>query len=213
VKPRSPSLQRPATEGHEFRPGIPRPGFTAVEITVGVAIVASLAALSVPLAAFREERKVEAAGAMLAEIREGLTSPSAGFRNAVGANAGQLSELTAQIWNGGAGTPFPTNSCGKPFSSSEVNNWDDSGPYVGFFIPATGLETPIGVAADRLIRVAEGDSTTLRVVINDVDADHAKLLDRKVDGANGSDRGAVRWNTPKRGGVTLLFVVPIDARC
>lgn len=185
-----------------------------MEVTITVAIVASLAAISVPLAAHLDEKKVESAELLLAEIRDGLTSPSSGFRKAVGANAGQLSELTAQIWNGGAGgSPDPVNSCGKPFSNAEVANWDDSGPYVGFFIPTSGLETPVGVANDRLLRVAEGDSTAVRVVIDGVKPGHAELMDRRTDGATGSDRGAIRWNAQKSGVVTLLYLIPIDGVC
>lgn len=197
-------------------PSRSRCGVTSVEATVVVALVASLAALSVPLAGYMDERKVDSTAMLLAELKDGLTSPSAGFRKAVGANAGQLSELTAQIWNGGepGGEPYPVNSCGKPFSKAQVNNWDDAGPYVGFFIPTTGLETPIGVVSDRLIRVAEkGDSATLRVVIDDVRLDHATLLDRKADGADGSDRGTIRWNAKKSNAVTLLYVIPVDGHC
>ena len=214
MKPRYSSLHRAAAWGYDFRKGDLRPGFTAVEIASAIAILAAIAAVSVPLAAYRDERKVDSTSAMLSELKDGLTSPSSGFRRAVGANAGQLSELTAQIWNDGSGSP-PVNSCGRPFSNFEVNNWDDAGPYVGFFIPTTGLETPIGLAKDRLVRVAErGDSASLRVVIQGVRASHARMLDRRADGSTGSEDGAVRWNSQTESDdVTLLYVIPIDGRC
>jgi hypothetical protein len=182
---------------------------------MGVAVVAALTALTVPnVASYLDERKVDSASTLLADLRDGLTSPSAGFRKSVGANAGRLSELTAQIWNGGAGAAFPLNSCGQPFSNAEVSNWDDAGPFVGFFIPSSGLPTPIGLVSDRLVRVAEkGDSATLRLELHGVTLDHAKMLDRKTDGGNGSELGAVRWSAEESETVRLQYLIPVDGRC
>jgi hypothetical protein len=209
------SLLGGAARGYEARTAASAPGFTALEVVAGVAVVAALAAVTVPnVAVYLDERKVDSTSTLLAELKDGLTSPSAGFRRSVGANAGRLSELTSQIWNGGAGAAFPLNSCGQPFSNAEVSNWDDAGPFVGFFIPSSGLPTPIGLVSDRLVRVPEkGDSATLRVEIHGVKLGHATMLDRKTDGANGSEQGAIRWSAPQSEAVTVQYLVPVDGRC
>jgi hypothetical protein len=215
METRSSSLLGARSRGYEGRTPVSPAGFTMVPVVTGVAIVAALTALTVPnVAGYLDERKVDSTSTLLAELKDGLTSPTAGFRKSVGANAGRLSELTAQIWNGGTGAAFPLNSCGQPFTNAQVGNWDEAGPFVGFFIPASGLQTPIGLASDRLVRVAEkGDSATLRVEIHGVTLDHAKMLDRKTDGANGSEHGAIRWNAQQAEAVTVQYVIPVDGRC
>jgi len=204
------SLHRRRAASHDTRYG-----FSLVELVVSLAVILILAAVALPnVTGYLDQQRIEATIAQLSEVRDALDSPG-GFRQAVGANAGQLSELTTQIWNGASGPPpFPRNSCGNTFSNGQVNSWDSAGPYVNFFIPATGLVTPIGVAEDTLQRIPRSATAgVIRIVITNVAATDAQLLDDAVDAGDGLAAGTIHWSAPAGGVVTLYYQMPIDNRC
>ncbi|MEX2152489.1 MAG: type II secretion system protein [Gemmatimonadaceae bacterium] len=193
-----------------------RRAFSLPEVIVALTIVMVVAAVALPnLAGHLDQKRIDATASLLAEVRDGLSSPGTGFRQVVNANAGQLSELTAQIWNANSGiAPFPTNSCGANFTNGQVNSWDNAGPYLGFFIPATGLVTPIGVANDVLQRIPNSATAgVVRIVIPNVAESDATMLDETVDGGGGAATGTILWDPPAAGIVTLRYQMPINNRC
>jgi prepilin-type N-terminal cleavage/methylation domain-containing protein len=193
-----------------------RDAFSLVEIVVALAIVLVLSAVAIPnVAGYLDQKRIEATADLLADVRDGLSLSTTGFRQVVAANAGQLSELTTQIWNSNSGSaPFPRNSCGAAFNNVEVNRWDDAGPYVSFFIPATGLPTPIGVADDVMERIPNSAAPgIIRIVIPNVSLTDATAFDQTVDGGNGAAGGTIAWTAPVSGEVTLYYQIPIDNRC
>jgi prepilin-type N-terminal cleavage/methylation domain-containing protein len=190
--------------------------FTLVEVIVALSVLLILAAVATPsLTGFLDQKRIDATAAQLAEVRDGLSLAGSGFRQGVGANAGALSELTTQIWNANSGTPpFPRNSCGNTFSNGQVNSWDNSGPYVNFFIAATGLVTPIGVAEDTLHRIPKSATAgVVQIVITNVSESDAALFDATVDGSSGSATGTIQWTAPVGGLVTVFYQMPINNRC
>lgn len=184
-----------------------------VEITVALAIVLILAAVTVPsLVGYLDQMSVEAAADQLSVVRDALyRKGSSAFRQDVGANSGKLSQLARQITKS---DPAFLDSCGDEFSTKEANNWD--GPYVNFDIdPVAGMATPIGVASDALTRVPPSGAGSLRIEFDgNVQLTQAEMLDQLVDGGNGSATGIVRWVLPATSGmVTLHYYVQIDNQC
>jgi prepilin-type N-terminal cleavage/methylation domain-containing protein len=193
-----------------------RRAFSLVEIIVSVTAVAIVAAVAVPrVSGHMNQKRIDQTVTMLGDVRAGLQGAGTGFFHNVGAHAGQLSELTTQIWNGRSGVPpFPRNSCGAPFTSEQVSRWDNAGPYVNFYIPTSGLVTPIGIAEDTLHRAPSmGGPGTLAIVIRGVSRADAEMLDKASDGGTGDTAGAIQWTATAADRVTLRYAMPIDDAC
>lgn len=184
-----------------------------MEITVALAVVLILAAVTVPsLVGYLDQMSVEAAADQLSIVRDALyRKGSSAFRQDVGANSGKLSQLARPITKN---NPAFLDSCGGQFSNKEAKNWN--GPYVNFDIdPVSGMATPIGVATDAVTRVPPSGAGSLRIDFDgNVQLTQAEMLDQLVDGGNGSTTGIVRWLLPATDGmVTLHYFVQIDNRC
>jgi type II secretory pathway pseudopilin PulG len=199
--------------GRERGPG----GFTLTGVVLSLSVVLLfLAAVGAPwVTEYRDQKRVEVTAMLLAEVRRGLSSAGTGFLEGVGANAGQLSELTTQIWNGRSGPPpFPKNSCGDAFTDRQVSNWDNAGPYLSFFVPRTGLVTPLGIAEDTLHRVPKSARPgNIQIVIKNVKFADASLFDDTIDAGDGNSVGTVQWSAPVAGLVTLFYQLPINDQC
>jgi prepilin-type N-terminal cleavage/methylation domain-containing protein len=183
-----------------------RSAFTLVEVIVALAVILILAAVAVPqLGGFLDQKRIEETAALLDEISDALYGPGS-FQDNVGANASQLSFLSAPIVSG------HEDSCGDDYSGGERSDWADGGPYVNFVIdPSAGLRTAIGQANNQLTRVT-GGGTWLRITWNNtVTLVDAQAMDLYVDGALSGTTGAVRW-TPQAGTdmATMTFDVPVS---
>lgn len=186
-------------------------GFALVEVIVALAVLLILAAVALPqIAGYLDQKRIEATAERLVVVRDALYKTTTGFRQAVGANAGRLSQLSTAI------TTSDRDSCGATYSGGEVGRWDDQGPYVNFVIDATsGMATPIGLANNTLTRVTAGGTTKLRISWTDASLSDASALDLYVDGVAGWNAGTVQW-TPQlgvNGLVTLTYDVVVDAAC
>jgi prepilin-type N-terminal cleavage/methylation domain-containing protein len=199
-----------------------RRAFTMIEVVVALVIILVLAAVALPnVTGYLDQQRVDAAATQLAAIRDALYGPGTSFEGAINANAGRLSELTQPILSGNASYATGTDdSCGAAFSNGERDDWEDNGPFTTYHSDrATGMMTPIGLAADSLTRIPNSATTgNLRITfINSVELNDAELLDQKIDGTTtgGSAAGTVQW-TPAagvNGVVTMYYFVPINNRC
>lgn len=198
------------------------PGFSLVEIIVGLTVLLILAAVALPtLGAAADQARINATAAQLEAVRNALYDPSSNghaFLQLVHSNAGRLSELSTPIVaNNESYTTGTDNSCGDDFSNGDVNRWEANGPFVNFRIDrASGMATPIGQAADSLTRIPnDNDPGVLRInFINSVDPEDAKRLDATVDGGNGNATGMVQWLTTLVDGmVTMYYYIPINDEC
>jgi prepilin-type N-terminal cleavage/methylation domain-containing protein len=189
-----------------MRQGGRRGAFTLVEVIVALAVILILAAVAVPqLGGFLDQKRIEDTAALITEVRNALYGPGS-FQDNVGANASQLSFLSAPLVNG------DDDSCGANYSGAERGDWADGGPYVNFVIdPAAGLATPVGQAQNQLTRVT-GGGTWLRITWpNTVTLADAQALDLYLDGVLNGAAGAVRW-TPQAGTdmATMHYDVPVS---
>jgi prepilin-type N-terminal cleavage/methylation domain-containing protein len=200
-------------------------GFTLVEIVVALAVILILAAVALPsLTGALDQKRIDATASQLAIVRDALYNANlqnnqVAFFQSVGANAGRLSELDSIIISGNATYATGTdNSCGAAFSAGQRTNWIAAGPFMTFNSQrATGMMTPIGLAADSLTRIPNSANPgSLRLnFINDVDLTDAQLLDASVEAGNGWNAGVVQW-TPQNGTngiVTMYYFVTINNVC
>jgi hypothetical protein len=150
---------------------------------------------------------------VLSELRRAIDA-TGGFQPTVGVNPMTLSQLTRPIWNARVDAgDAPMNSCGKPFTDEQVQNWTRGGPFVPFYISTTGLRTPIGVIADTLqLTYTRPTAAVLGMQIRDVAERDARLLDRLVDGGDGAHAGTVEW-VPKDGNELVLYSVGSVPAC
>ena len=186
-------------------------GFALVEVIVALAVLLILAAVALPqIAGYLDQKRIEETAERLVTVRDALYMPTTGFRQAVGANAGRLSQLSTAI------TTSDRDSCGATYNGGEVGRWDDEGPYVNFVIdPSSGMATPIGLANNTLTRVVAGGTTRLRISWTDASLSDATALDLYVDGTAAWNAGTVQW-TPQLGVdglVSLTYDVVVDAAC
>jgi len=192
--------------------------FTLMEVVVALTVILILAAVAVPsLTGYLDQKRIEAAAAQLATVRDALYNTAASnvaFWQRVTKGASRLSQLSTVIVSGNAALG---NSCKVAFAAADVNRWRNFGPFVNFPIdPATGLVTPIGIAVDTLTRVPfSANPGTARInFLNSVSLSDAQELDVLVDASNGDAIGVVRWVLPAVNGmVTMYYFVTINATC
>ena len=194
-----------------------RRGFTLVEVIVALAVILILAAVAIPqVNGFLDQKRVETGAAQLAQLRDALYKPGStntAFRQTVGANASLLTQLTIALING------DDDSCGANYSGGERGNWPNGGPFLNYYVDATGgVATAIGQFQNALIRTpAAGGVGTLRMTSfpNVVRLEDAQNLDLLVDVTAGFNAGTVQWSPQAgtNGMVTLTYDVVIDASC
>lgn len=155
-----------------------------------------------------------------ADKLEALGIGVAAFAGAVKSSAAQtssvypglISELSNQITLNSAASH---NSCGSTgtFNATATANWASNGPFVSFYVPAGGLQTPIGMVADSIVRnptTAAAGTLSLRILAADT-AD-ATMLDLVVDGGDGPTAGTLRY-TISAARADVSYLLPIGARC
>jgi len=191
-------------------------------VIVALAVILILAAVALPnVTGFLDQKRVDAAAAQLATVRDALYGPTGcppmNFHGCVTpvTNAGRLSELDSVIISGNV---YSDNSCGGTFSNGQRNKWIANGPFMTYNSDHfTGMMTPIGMAEDTLTRIPNNANPGfLRInFLNNVSLADADLLDMTVDGGNGYNAGAVQWTpqTGTNGIVTLYYFVTINGDC
>jgi prepilin-type N-terminal cleavage/methylation domain-containing protein len=203
-----------------------RSGFTLIEVAVASVIIAMMAAVTAPsLVAFLDKQHAEATADRLAALAAGIAAFGDAVKSTGGGNGndsgaggtypGLISELTNPI---AANSQVIHNSCGSlatgTFSTTAVSTWTSNAPFVNFYVPQGGLNTPLGIVADSMVRTPTGGSPgTLGLRIVGVDTAAANLLDLIVDGGDGGGRGTLRVTNVNGGQAEIIYLVPVGARC
>lgn len=195
-----------------------RRGFTLMEVAVAAVIIAMLAAVSAPsLIYFLDKQRAKTTGDLLASVGAGIAAFGNGVKTAAGATnttyPGFISELSTQIVLGSA---IFHNSCGVAgtFNANAVSTWATNGPFVTFFIPAGGLQSPLGLLQDSLVRnPASATAGTLGIRLSAIDTADATLLDQVVDGGDGGASGVLRIGNVSAGHADITYLVPVGAHC
>jgi type II secretory pathway pseudopilin PulG len=167
---------------------------TIVEILIGLAILAIIAAVVLPTTAGQLRQGHAAALAnQLANLREAIGN----YRQNVGAYPISLAQLTAQPVGG-------ADACGTALSNAEVNAW--RGPYINQHIAGN---MPVGnaVVVAALTRAPSGSIGQLQIRAARVENDIATDLEEQFDGNGNFATGTVLWTAA--GDDTLTFQIPI----
>lgn len=167
---------------------------TIVEILIGLAILAIIAAVVLPTTAGQlREGHAAALANQLANLRDAIGN----YRQNVGAYPISLTQLTSQPVGG-------VDACGTPLSNAEVNAW--RGPYINQNIAGN---MPVGnaVVIAALIRVPAGTIALLQIRAGRVENDIATDLEEQFDGNANFATGTILWTAA--GDDTLTFQIPI----
>jgi len=178
-----------------------RAGFTAVEILIAVAIVAILAAVTVP--AIRTRLSSGDGDAIVAEFQN-LEQALQAFQENTTTYPHTLDELTDL-------PTTPLTSCNANMSATQISRW--RGPYVTRPITGNYTVTADVTVENTLVRdTIPASSALLDIKMDNVEQDVANQVERDLDGAisgSSSTTGAVTWATSSGSLVTLTFKFPI----
>jgi hypothetical protein len=169
---------------------------TMVEVLIGLAILAIIAAVILPTTAAQLRQGHSAALAnQLGNLRDAIGN----YHDNVGAYPVSLTQLTTQPVAG------DDDSCGIDLSGAELAGW--RGPYINQNIIGN---MPVGDAlvVTSLTRVTvSGLAGLLRIRAVRVDSDIASDLEDQFDGNGNFATGTVLWTAA--GDDTLTFQIPI----
>lgn len=198
----------------------PRSGFGMLAVVMFVGVMATVLAISYPvLMRFEQISRVRRTWMMLEEVMMATSqiapAPAATypvFRQRVGSNPGQISELLGPIDSNDAAN-YP-DACGFGFNNTQRNNsrlWE---PFLNrSFDPAVGYATPMGVANnDFLFFNLGGGNGLLVVTINEADLSDIVMLDQ-YDDNDGATAGKIRWDNIVGSTARLGYVIFTDTSC
>jgi len=194
-----------------------RSGFTLAEVAVSAAIIALLAAVTMPsLSTFLDHQRVQATADKLEALGVGVAAFAGAVRSSAATTStvypGLISELSNQITLNSSASH---NSCGTTgtFNATATANWSSNGPFVSFYVPAGGLKTPMGMVSDSMVRnPTTATAGTLSLRILSADTADANMLDLAVDGGDGPSAGTVRY-TISAARADVSYLLPIGAKC
>jgi len=184
-----------------------RPGYVLPWIIVTIAIIAALAAAAAPsLITLNDTARADATAATLRQLSSAVNSFETTVHSGNGASKnnfpGQLSELSTQI------TQSNHTSCWTTVMTTiDSTTWLSAGPFITFYVPPDGLETPIGRIRDSIPDRSANMSDSIWIEIPGVTSGDAQLLDRVVDGAVNGTIDTVRYHTPVNDTTTVRFRV------
>jgi prepilin-type N-terminal cleavage/methylation domain-containing protein len=197
-------------------------GFTLAEVAIAAALMAILAAATVPsFVEYLAQRDVESTAKTLASIASGIVS----YETTVKMNGGttntyprKISYLTNQI------ATTDTNSCGVRYSvagttTTLLSTYSAAAPFVSFYIPPGGLNTPVGTISDNVVRNPNSATVgTISIVMSSIDSADAVRLERYIDGTDGNiaanrTSGIFRITATAFPKMDVSYIVPAAAKC
>lgn len=169
----------------------PRAAFTLVEVLITTAMLALLAAATIPAV---QTRLVVAHGNALAAELSNLSQGIQAFRSDVGVYPRYLDHLV------GVTAGISENSCSNILSqqlitSTQAAKW--RGPYVSRPITGNYTTSENETVDDLLQRATSGNQNYLRIEVDNVDSTVAAVVESTVDGPLGGTSyasGTIRWS-------------------
>jgi prepilin-type N-terminal cleavage/methylation domain-containing protein len=200
-------------------------GFTLIEVAVAAALVAMLAAVTAPyLVSFLDHQRAQTTADKLSDLAKGIAAFTAVVKEGTPGTTlntypGLLWQLDSTIT---ATSTSPHTSCGSAanttdeFNATAVTAWTSNGPFVTFYIPTSGLVTPLGLVEDSLARSNTTPAAgTLAIRMTAIDSADAVMLDGVVDGGDGGTTGTLRYviGSTTAHMADVQYLVPVGAKC
>ena len=141
-------------------------------------------------------------------LRGGLTATS--FRQTVKVFPGNLTNLTSALT--ALNAAVSKNSCGQPYTNTNVTAAATSGPYYSIEFLAAGTKLGDGfVANDAIVRADPSTTTrsTLAIQFSNVTLADAQALDGYMDGIIDGTSGAIQYTVSGTNPVTVSFVIAV----
>lgn len=178
-----------------------RDGFTLLEVTVMMVLVAILASVVYTQVVSRIGSGESAA---LAQNLKGISSAALAYRADVGRYPRSLTQLSAPIASGAL------DSCGLPVPAPA--EWN--GPYLDRVIDGSGIASGTATIRSTLVRspasAGGSDFAMLFIEADGVDRDIATELDQAFDNAVNFAVGTIRWTpTESSDRGRLSYALPI----
>ena len=176
-----------------------RRGFTLAEVIVAVAIVAVLAATTIPTIRGRLRDGYE--DALVSEL-DNIASAINAYRQDVGKYPPRVDYLYAL-------PASPVDRCGNALTTTSKNNWH--GPYITTYFPVPASPSTDGIIIfqkDTLIDeiVTTASPTGIAIKISGLETQVAKDLDTRIDGSSGTSSGQIQYSNAVW--ITLNYIVP-----
>lgn len=176
------------------RPHRPRSGLTLVEILVGVAVAAILAAFVIPTVSGRLTDAAERREASdLTTLAQAINT----YHDQVGAWPSTLTQLVTQPSVG------DLNICGGSLAAKDVNRW--LGPYVTMPIPSTGIVIGGSTISNTLSEVTTSSPSVIQISLTNVSSATFTDIQNMLDNDASSTTGTIRWD----GSSVLTYNLPI----
>ena len=175
--------------------------FTVLELLIGLAIIALLAAMLYPAVGAQFQKGQSTA---LANQLDNLRQAIANYRTNVQRFPNQLTQLTTQPVNG-----VDRDVCGTLLPASSVALW--RGPYLTQVIQVGGIPSGNATIRNAITYVGGGlgQPGTLRILVDDVENETATDLEARFDGNNNLTTGTILWTLVSGTLGTLTFQIPI----
>lgn len=175
-------------------------GVSLIEVLVAVALLVALATAFLPnLLASTDRARAQSTALVLEDLSDAITD--ARFDNQDWPS--RPSHMAHPI------TTSDYNICGDTYRPGTVNNWD--GPYFHRTFPSTGLPVAIGVVRDSVEReVISGNPrgggavSYFKLLVDSVQHEDARELNRIVDADADSAAGTIRWGPISGSGLTTV---------
>ena len=193
------------TERRRPRSRQPRRAFTLAEVIASVAVVAILAAITIPTI---KSRLAVGRGQALAKEILSLAAGLQAFNNNTGTYPLYLDELVTLPGS-------PNTYCGTQLSpitmtAGQVANW--KGPYVNRLIVGDYITADGNTVVDLMDRTTSGTPRFLEITVKNVALDVATVIEEVIDGPGANfTSGNFKWTAsadPAMGTAVYRIVVP-----
>lgn len=169
----------------------PRRGAALLWALIVIALIATIAAYTVsPIVGANDLARWQSTSTTLHAIKVGVDTFAKAVADGKATSAHNLPGLYSQLAN--AIKTGDVNSCGnamtiaKQSTTSDSLTWIAAGPFINFFFPRGGLQTPIGFIVDAVPdRGTTANKTALYLLISGVDSVDVVGFDAYIDNGTG----------------------------
>jgi hypothetical protein len=168
-----------------------------------IAIIATVSAVTAPALLYGNDRqRVMDTYEMLEQVDSGIIAFEVVVKTGAAGTTvvfpGYLHQLSTNVLVG------ELNSCGTgaTMSNQARTVWSTRGPFITYYAPSSGLNTPMGVLNDRVEHASSGAAMYIRIPA--AEAALVTIMDQLVDGGDGGAAGKILFGAASNTGTVDL---------